>query len=274
MEFAWYIGTSLSSFFLPDFTPVPNSVLILTLLMLSNAGVSRAATICIAYIMKKFKLSVEDATETVSDVRPDICPNPGFKRQLEQYYENLHPELKKKAPEPVATPAVETKKEEEIATNLAQTSIAPSEPTTTPTDPISEVAQVAEEEKKDMKEVVEEKTVYSCRMCRRPLFFAEDIMPHQVSKHDISYRKRDKGNAVSSDFVTCNSHFLQEPLQWMGVVDENEGKICCSKCQSRIGFWKWDGQQCSCGTWVTPAIQIAKNRVDERVMPVSTMVPV
>lgn len=214
--------------------------------------------------MKKFKISLEDATETVSDVRPQICPNDGFKVQLQRYYEILHPELKKAAEA--------TKVEPKEATKIEELSIAPSGSEPKPVEVAAEEAQ-AEEEKKDMKEVVEEKTVYCCRMCRRPLFFAEDIMPHQVSKHNIAYRKRDKGNSVSADFVTCNSHFLQEPLQWMGNVDENEGKICCSKCQSRLGNWKWDGQQCSCGTWVTPALQIAKNRVDERTMPISTLVP-
>ena len=216
---------------------------------------------------------MEDATETVSDVRPEICPNAGFKRQLEQYYENMHPELKKKAPEPVAEPIVESKKDEQIEVKLDEISIAPAATELKLEEPKSEENQL-EEVKKEMKEVIEEKSVFSCRMCRRPLFFAENLLPHQVGRHNIPYHKRDKGNAVSSDFVSCNSHYLQEPLQWMGNTDENEGKICCSKCQSRVGFWKWDGQQCSCGTWVTPAIQIAKNRVDERVMAVSTLVPI
>lgn len=216
--------------------------------------------------MKKFKLSVQDAMETVTDVRPSVCPNAGFMRQLEHFFDILNPELKQKKVEPVAAPStsVESAKENEAVAPVAE---------------LAAVELAAEPEKEEPKEetqlqeVVEHKLVYSCRMCRKPLFLADDIMPHQVSQHNIAHHKRDKGNAVAADLVMCNSHFLQEPLKWMGNVDENEGKISCSKCQSRVGFWKWDGQQCSCGTWVTPAIQIAKNRVDERLSPVSTLVP-
>lgn len=235
----------------------------------SNAGVSRSAAICIAYIMKKFKIDVKDATETVSDVRPQICPNPGFVRQLEQYYINLHPELKKKASETVvcSPPAISSSSASETPnSNETTPSTAPSEVTAAATP---EEAQTSSQEK--MVEVTVEKAVYICRSCRRPLFTVTDLMPHQVSQHSIAYHKRDKNNATSAP--VCSSYFLQEPLQWMGNVDENEGKIGCVKCHSKIGFWKWDGQQCSCGTWVTPAIQIAKNRVDERIMPITSLVP-
>jgi dual specificity phosphatase 12 len=207
--------------------------------------------------MKKFKISLQDATETVSDIRSSICPNAGFVRQLEQYYLNLHPELKKK----------------EFVASIAESSSAHvSLPLVVETASISIEPHVFYETvpQQATVEVTEDKVVYSCRTCRRPLFTMDDIMPHQAGKHNIAYHKRDKGNATSSEQVVCSSFYLQEPLQWMGIVDENEGKIACSKCQSRVGFWKWDGQQCSCGTWVTPAIQIAKNRVDERIMPITS----
>lgn len=220
--------------------------------------------------MKKFKLSLQDALETVSEVRPQICPNAGFMRQLEHYYETLHPGLKKKkAEEPVQQqPSAEETEKEKIA------KVEETEPQAAPSDPIASQSTEESAEGANMQEIVTHKSVFSCRMCRKPLFFAEHIMPHQVAQHDFAHHKRDKGNLVSADLVTCNSHFLQEPLQWMGNVDDNEGKISCFKCQSRVGFWKWDGQQCSCGTWVTPAIQIAKNRVDERTLPVATLVPI
>jgi dual specificity phosphatase 12 len=257
-----------------------------------NAGVSRSATICIAYIMKKFKLTLQDATETVSEVRPSICPNPGFIRQLEQYYLNLHPELKKAMPEPVAGVSSVSTVAAVSSAPVARTSSS-GDQTTTDIDSLPventphDYSMALKEETKQyetkqsetaateqrMVEVTQDKVVYSCSMCRRPLFTMDDLMPHQISQHDIAYHKRDKGNAVSADRVVCSSHYLQEPLQWMGNVDENEGKITCPKCTARVGFWKWDGQQCSCGTWVTPAIQVAKNRVDERIMPITSLVP-
>ncbi|KAG5175166.1 hypothetical protein JKP88DRAFT_229260 [Tribonema minus] len=52
----------------------------------------------------------------------------------------------------------------------------------------------------------------------------------------------------------------------MGGMDDLEGKICCpgKHCSARVGTYKWTGSQCSCGTWITPAIQIPKSKVDEK----------
>ena len=33
----------------------------------------------------------------------------------------------------------------------------------------------------------------------------------------------------------------------------------------RVGSYSWYGQQCGCGAWVTPAIQVVKSKVDEAV---------
>ena len=50
-----------------------------------------------------------------------------------------------------------------------------------------------------------------------------------------------------------------------------EGKLCCPKCAVRVGTLKWAGSQCSCGTWVTPALQVYKKVVDERYFPKGTV---
>nr|XP_023020798.1 dual specificity protein phosphatase MPK-4-like [Leptinotarsa decemlineata] len=47
-------------------------------------GVSRSATIVIAYLMKKYKLSYRKASAMVRSKRP-VCPNTGFVKQLENY---------------------------------------------------------------------------------------------------------------------------------------------------------------------------------------------
>jgi len=50
-----------------------------------KAGVSRSATIVIAYIMKKFGKRFEEAYKMVKDKRMKICPNTGFEGQLRMY---------------------------------------------------------------------------------------------------------------------------------------------------------------------------------------------
>ncbi|XP_035232674.1 dual specificity protein phosphatase 19-like [Stegodyphus dumicola] len=54
-----------------------------------NAGISRAATICIAYLMKTQRMRLQEAYDKVKDARPIISPNEGFMRQLEAYEREL-----------------------------------------------------------------------------------------------------------------------------------------------------------------------------------------
>jgi len=53
------------------------------------AGVSRSATIVIAYLMTKQKITLHDAFNFVKSKRPIINPNNGFMKQLVKYENNL-----------------------------------------------------------------------------------------------------------------------------------------------------------------------------------------
>ncbi len=57
-----------------------------------QAGISRSATICIAFLMQHQGMSFEDAYKFVRKQRPCIWPNDGFLLQLQK----LEEELKKK----------------------------------------------------------------------------------------------------------------------------------------------------------------------------------
>eukprot|EP00879_Flechtneria_rotunda_P008761 GHRR01009176.1.p1 GENE.GHRR01009176.1~~GHRR01009176.1.p1 ORF type:complete len:325 (+),score=116.85 GHRR01009176.1:219-1193(+) len=50
-----------------------------------RAGISRSASVVIGYCMWKDKLTAKAATLSVRQVREVVWPNPGFKRQLEQF---------------------------------------------------------------------------------------------------------------------------------------------------------------------------------------------
>ncbi|XP_033762967.1 dual specificity protein phosphatase 19-like [Pecten maximus] len=54
-----------------------------------NAGVSRAATIVIAYLMNREGMALQHAYSHVKDKRPAIRPNDGFQSQLKAYAEEL-----------------------------------------------------------------------------------------------------------------------------------------------------------------------------------------
>jgi protein-tyrosine phosphatase len=48
------------------------------------AGVSRSATVVIAYLMVRKNMLLKDALEHVQRARPIVCPNPGFMEQLKE----------------------------------------------------------------------------------------------------------------------------------------------------------------------------------------------
>jgi hypothetical protein len=53
-----------------------------------QAGISRSASVCMAYLIKYHKMNVNQAYQTVANVRPIICPNPGFLKQLYFFYKS------------------------------------------------------------------------------------------------------------------------------------------------------------------------------------------
>ncbi|KAG2391924.1 hypothetical protein C9374_013409 [Naegleria lovaniensis] len=63
-----------------------------TVLVHCKAGVSRSASMVIAYIMKKYNQSYENALEFVKERRPQVCPNTAFIHQLMRYEQKLRME--------------------------------------------------------------------------------------------------------------------------------------------------------------------------------------
>lgn len=64
--------------------------------------------------------------------------------------------------------------------------------------------------------------------------------------------------------MECSSFFFpdQPRLPWFGDLTAQEGKLACPKCNNRVGAFKWTGEQCSCGQWICPSIQVQKAKVD------------
>ena len=112
---------------------------------------------------------------------------------------------------------------------------------------------------------------FKCCRCRVTLFGQADLEnpPHTPSRHSFSHKKLHHGGLAAS---SCQSLFLQRTLDWMG----REGRFSCPNCKTKLGSTTWSGSQCSCGTWVVPAIQIPKSKVDliDSQAPPSTIPPV
>lgn len=104
---------------------------------------------------------------------------------------------------------------------------------------------------------------YACRKCRTIVFGEDDMEDprHVPQQHKFSNRKQHHGGMGSAD--ACQSYFLTDQgLAWMGDMSAVEGRLGCPKCKTKLGTWHWAGAQCSCGTWVSPAVQIPKSKLD------------
>ena len=55
----------------------------------SYAGISRSASVVIAYLMQQHEMSLFDAMSLTRKKRPIIHPNPGFQKQLFDYEKKL-----------------------------------------------------------------------------------------------------------------------------------------------------------------------------------------
>jgi protein-tyrosine phosphatase len=124
------------------------------------------------------------------------------------------------------------------------------------------IQQEAENSTNDQR-VIE--TVF-CKACRQELVTANDLVVHNTQgrgKKSFSFKKlkKDARSAQTALNKDCNAYFVEKKA-WMGPLDTDSGDLSCPKCNKRVGCFKWSGLQCSCGVWVTPAIQILKSRAD------------
>ena len=118
---------------------------------------------------------------------------------------------------------------------------------------------------------------FACRICRTVLFGEDDLATNHVQNlHNFK-----RGNFQQNrQTVACQSIFLKDSvLEFLAPQGQDiEGKLACTKCSAKIGHWKWAGAQCSCGTWVTPAIQVPSSKVDilqpqSKVAPIGIVAP-
>ena len=130
--------------------------------------------------------------------------------------------------------------------------------------------------------------IFKCGKCRKNLFTDKQLMLfHDNSAKDKYSNKRRKNNSVNT--TECTSYFLSIGRLMIEDNDNNKninnkkedekdkfeekmesknmkiesGAIKCKKCSYKLGEFFPKGTQCSCGSWVVPAIQIVKSKVDK-----------
>ncbi|KAJ1655730.1 tyrosine protein phosphatase yvh1 [Dispira simplex] len=257
-----------------------------------HMGISRSATVVIAYLMRTMGISMEMAYEMVRDKRNIVYPNKGFLRQLGKYEEmgykvtfdhatyrrfNMAREAENRG-------ATTTRRDSNGGDHInIPICVKGGQTKPSPTGGHNST-----------------QTGYRCKSCRTVLFTTEVMIPHQPGEnagyirfpgkhgghqgssqcvvipisetHNASYSERRylevRGGAASTGGLNqssaqCTSYFI-EPLKWIrGVIDgEHQGRIDCHKCGTKLGSYDWSGSACSCTRWITPAFMVHKSKVD------------
>ncbi|EGG15127.1 hypothetical protein DFA_09951 [Cavenderia fasciculata] len=260
------------------------------------AGVSRSATISIAYLMRKQSIGFEEAYAFVLNQRRVIYPNNGFIKQLLEYELQLSRQQSNRL----------KKKQHPRLMNTTITTTS----TTTPTTLTGNQKRIEKDKyyeqqletklKEDqllLEDSKEEEplrdTKYCCKKCSTLIFFDMDLDYHIVGQGYNSNNKPTKRNQSNqnnrkiqyhqsseqqqSTTTSCTSYFIKEvsipSINITILTDDGDqisnGKVVCKVCKEKLGSWNITGSACSCGTWIQaptqqPCIQIIKSRVDEK----------
>ncbi|XP_039270430.2 dual specificity protein phosphatase 12-like [Styela clava] len=212
------------------------------LLVHCHAGVSRSVCIVTAYLMKKYSITLMEAEERVRAVKGDIQMNAGFVHQL-LLFETMkwkvdedHPVYKKHKFK-MLKHEIENEGHQQLSSSF-----------------------IADNPMMSSNKSGSNSCVYKCKKCRKPVFEQRNIYPHEIDSSKAFHAKLSEINTV----MKCSSYFL-EPIKWMekNITSNLNGRLDCPYCSFRIGRFNWAGTQCSCGRWVTPALQIHASNVDK-----------
>ncbi|XP_059470264.1 dual specificity protein phosphatase MPK-4 [Neocloeon triangulifer] len=224
-------------------------------------GVSRSATLVLAFLMKKYGIDFDEAMERLLQRRRFVQPNPGFEAQLRLYAEmgwQIDPKHTKYKYFRLSIASDKVRK----AKILPQDCLDVVKP-----DPF-------------LATLHPEPLVYRCRHCRRVIASASNVFPHHVASDSIgwqakrvnSVRKKSSGSIqpvlpaeTEGTGKTCNATLFVEPLAWMQplISHQPQGKLLCPKCKVKLGAYSWvSGCQCPCGVKQSPAFYLVPSKLD------------
>ncbi|TVU33283.1 hypothetical protein EJB05_25076 [Eragrostis curvula] len=125
---------------------------------------------------------------------------------------------------------------------------------------------VTETEVAPEKQIAHPGVIYRCKRCRQMVATQEYVVTHEVGRGDGKFGTRKKLDADEDDKKPeCSLCIFVEPMKWMQAVQEGyvSQKLHCMGCKALLGQFDWSGIQCTCGTWVIPAFQLTKSKIDE-----------
>lgn len=190
-------------------------------------GISRSASVIIAYMMKSYNLSYIEALEKVKSKRGIVYPNYGFIRQLKLYEDMGY--------------SIDVNN---MGYKLVRLSAAGDKIRQNRMLPIDYPDFI------ELKAECFESDVYKCKECKRVLGSEVNLIPH-----------RDK-----STNQICNRMFSLEPLSWMNIRQSRQGKLNCPQCSEEIGWFCWVAEykkaRCLCGAQIAPAFYLMPSKIE------------
>uniref|UniRef100_A0A1Y1L6G8 Uncharacterized protein n=1 Tax=Photinus pyralis TaxID=7054 RepID=A0A1Y1L6G8_PHOPY len=192
-------------------------------------GVSRSATVVLAYIMHKYHLSYSAAFEKVRSKRSIVCPNQGFVSQLKLYREMGYKIDKN-----------------HLKYKLYRLQIASDKVKRTKILPQDFFDLIKPDP--GLVRIEPEPNCYRCKKCRRVVACESNLITHQDLESSSS----------------CSKTYFLEPLSWMSSITQTtQGKLHCPKCKTKLGAFSWVmGCHCPCGSQVAPAFYLTPSKVD------------
>lgn len=230
-----------------------------SILIHCQAGSSRSVSFLTAYLMYRYRLKLKQALYAIKRKRSSIEPNDNFIKQLKLFEEMG-------SPGKIDYSSDKLYKIWKLENMSLQDNFEINK----------EFYKKDNDETNDLnklsKEDLSSVTAVRCKKCRYRLSLSTSFIEHKPPSKESSeahfIRKAPNSNRViniQESQSTC-SHYFMEPLKWMEPElskQELEGKFACPNCEMKIGAYNWRGSRCSCGKWVTPAIHLQTNRVDQ-----------
>lgn len=248
------------------------------------AGISRSATLVIAYIMKTRSMNYSEAFEFVSQKRRVVDPNEGFVRQLVLYYKMKYTidignlEYRRMVLDALVF-------EFRLSLNYYQTQ-GPKEASSSSSGPgrgrgsifhmaihAPKIAAKVNYNRNDIgvlfdryfnklhlqqvskfTQVYDPDTASRCSKCRAIVFYAISVIENKLNEHSANNELEAMGSSALSRAITtkdkakdCPAIYV-EPQPWMlPYVLERDGNLECYKCKGKLGKFDWlSGESCSC----------------------------
>lgn len=217
-----------------------------------HEGLSRSVTILICYLIKFYKLNLNQAIYAIKR-KQDIRINEDFMAQL-RLFEEIGGDLKDLKFRLYLTEKLGNEGYQ-MYNEINGLGEKEAEPEPEPKEP----------------EEPEEEGILTCKKCRHPLALSAQILPHQPpdeSSQQANFSKKLRRTVFSSMKASnvCSHYYLKDPLKWMnlnfGDEGEMEGRLDCPNCNCKVGGYSWKGSRCSCGKWIIPAFDLSTSKVD------------